>query len=1613
MKDGAFKNRARRGRRRSVLLVTAVLIAASAFPASAYAQITDRKVVFECPCSAVFTPDGDGGGGGTLTLHFGLRNHRDVRSAGLVVRVGRRDEDGFIGWFGPANIGDILPQSPLWEQGVPAAQVIRGLSHSVRVGQPRMGGTLAVELAEADGDLSSSDPNAHVYEVASSHEVLTLWPVPGGETDATTRFVDILTDSDSDRVGDVNERIAGTRPDNPDSTPGTSEVDMLWLYQKSLASPDHVPEYHHAAVVANAMFVDSGTNLRLRSVGFAPVDDGDIDEHGDIKEEPLEELLDRHGADLFNFWFNNQDGIEDPCPEAAIGCAGLGDSRQRGRWSPAHSYTTGPGGGPIAHELGHVMGLVHAAREGESWGSFRWSRGHTSGGPPPHYATIMGTVGYGTSPSVFSSPTSGRCWPLDACGLPATHHRGADAVRSLDLVRFQVADVRQGKPDSDGDGFVDAADAFPNDPGDWADLDGDGIGDNVDPDADGDGRANADDAFPHDADEWADLDGDGLGDNADPDRDGDGVDNGGDLFPDDALDHADADGDGVGDNAEALHPFRDANLRAVVERALGKAEGDPISDAEMAGLEVLERRDAAVEDLTGLELATGLARLRLGVDARGYRNGVSGGGVRDLTPLADLEALEMVGLAMSPRLSDLSPLASLRNLTSLKLAGDYDSHSEVSDLRALTSLPLTELWISRASVSDASPLSGLSQLRSLNLWENEVSDISPLAGLSKLTELDLKANRISDISPLAGLQKLESISIRNNLIVDVFPLAELPLLRSLVLSYNEIEDVSVLGGLTGLSYLHLDGNRVADASALTALTGLHELAIGANRLSVNDFLEDFEPGPNFYYLDLAESYIDDLSPLADFMERSGARWWNLGLSENPLTDLSPLVRPALWHGGGHISLWGVRLRHETAEAQIAELESMGVTVSNDYHGIEVVDIPDGHLRDLFQEAAKTWKLVDDPVTRDSAARIRRFRAFGQGITDLTGLEAATGLEHLHLASNAVADLSPILSLEALDYVDLDGNPLSEAALNEQVPDLLAKGVEVQLARVAWHLPPSRQTATFDTLDYFAARLGVPPSSGITFTAASGNAFLSPSVSDGGTVALPPRRIGGPADVVVEAQAGGQSATLAFSVIAPKEVPLFLGASEDAGREGFLRVVNHSNRGGDVRIEAVDDAGGRAEAVYLSLNPRQAVHLNSRDLEGGNARKGLPSGIGNGEGAWRLTLSSVLNPEALSNVRTQDGFVTSMNAAAPKADDGALRVGFLNPGSNYRQESRLRIVNPGADAATVRITGTDDAGAPSEGAVTVDVPAGHALTFTAAELESGQAPGLSGALGEGQGKWRLFVESDAEITAMSLLETPTGHLANLSALPPAPDADGIRTVPLFLSASDPLGRQGFMRVVNRSGLSGTVRIRAFDGSDFAYDPVNLSLGPRQARHFNAEDLEAGNAAKGLSGSTGAGRGNWRLELDSDLDFETSAHIRTADGFVTSVQAVAPELNDGLTHRIAFLNPGSNYRQASRLLLVNRGAADAEATVTGIDDAGLSQGGPVRVRVPAGGSVSLSAKALEDGGAGFEGALGDGSGKWRLCLTADAPIVVMSLLETPTGHLTNMSASTDLFDCAEAD
>ena len=489
----------------------------------------------------------------------------------------------------------------------------------------------------------------------------------------------------------------------------------------------------------------------------------------------------------------------------------------------------------------------------------------------------------------------------------------------------------------------------------------------------------------------------------------------------------------------------------------------------------------------------------------------------------------------------------------------------------------------------------------------------------------------------------------------------------------------------------------------------------------------------------------------------------------------------------------------------------------------------------------------------------------------------------------------------------------------------------------------------------------------------------------------------------------QESPMLSGAMGAHHVPLFPSASNPFRRQGFIRVINRSENEGTIRIDAFDDAGVQYGPVQLSIGARRARHFNSGDLEQGNRGKGLDGFTGPpDDGDWRLVLKSTLDLDVLGFMRTRDGFLTSLHALAPHTDS-RHRVAIFNPGGNVNQVSLLRLINPGEEPVSVVIEGIDAHGESPGSTVRLSLAGGTSRTLTAQQLEEGTGEGLSGALGDGAGKWRLMVSSDRPIRVMSLLSSPTGHLTNLSTAPDVSESDddgAMYGVPLFPSASRFVreGVQGFVRVINHSEATGEARIDAFDDSGGHYGPVTLQIAAGRTVHFNSGDLEEGNPDKGLSDGTGPpGEGDWRLTLSSSLDLEVLSYIRTSDGFLTSMHDLVPATD--AHHRVAIFNPGSNRNQVSWLRLINPGSREANVTIKGVDDDANSPGSTVQISVPAGGSRTLTAHELESGEEeGLSGALGDGAGKWQLVLSSDSPVHLMNLLSSPAGHLTNLSAGT---------
>ena len=182
-----------------------------------------------------------------------------------------------------------------------------------------------------------------------------------------------------------------------------------------------------------------------------------------------------------------------------------------------------------------------------------------------------------------------------------------------------------------------------------------------------------------------------------------------------------------------------------------------------------------------------------------------------------LQSVDWSSWGYSYQLTDLRPLASFTQLTSLDLnggSGDLNggsggkSYGKLSDISILANFTnLTELDLGQNSITNLSPLAALTELRVLDLSDNPITDLSPLCALKNLTDLRLDGNHLTeqtDFSPLLALTQLQSLDLSRNLIGDrsLETIAQLTTLKNLDVSYNRITDISPLATLPNLIHLN-------------------------------------------------------------------------------------------------------------------------------------------------------------------------------------------------------------------------------------------------------------------------------------------------------------------------------------------------------------------------------------------------------------------------------------------------------------------------------------------------------------------------------------------------------------------------------------------------------------------------------------------------------------------------------------------------------------------------------------------------------------------------------------------------------------------------------------------
>ena len=466
--------------------------------------------------------------------------------------------------------------------------------------------------------------------------------------------------------------------------------------------------------------------------------------------------------------------------------------------------------------------------------------------------------------------------------------------------------------------------------------------------------------------------------------------------------------------------FRDEYLAARLREALNSLstltlqDDDLIFPEDMEMLTTFTASGAEIVNLTGLETATGLATLNLSDN----------------------------------QIVSLSPLARLTELTELNLSSN--SISSLSSLSRLTGLTTLNLNMNR--ISSVSSLSKLEALQRLELADNSISSLTALVGLSSLTDLDLSNNRITDVLPLQGLSTLQTLNLsgNENLTMEkasvlytllqgspptriTLPGIDLPDLANIV----RFEDLNLAAavrtalritkgypilltgekGIDKLTRLTITHRRIASLTGLEEAKTLANLDVGNNQIPD---LTPLERLTSLRWLDLADNQITDVQKLSGLtsLER-------LDLRNNQITDVTPLT--------GLTSLTRLYLRGNANLTNVKLLVKLGNTLV-DIPLPDPVEIPDTNLAAALRTALPSVS-NGDPIFPEDMEKLTRLTASGSTISDLTGLETATGLTELTLSNNAIVDLEPLEDLTSLTTLILSRNQIVDVSPLEELTSL--------------------------------------------------------------------------------------------------------------------------------------------------------------------------------------------------------------------------------------------------------------------------------------------------------------------------------------------------------------------------------------------------------------------------------------------------------------------------------------------------------------------------------------------------------------------------------------------------
>jgi internalin A len=481
--------------------------------------------------------------------------------------------------------------------------------------------------------------------------------------------------------------------------------------------------------------------------------------------------------------------------------------------------------------------------------------------------------------------------------------------------------------------------------------------------------------------------------------------------------------------------FADSNLEAVVREQVGKPSGD-LYQKDLAAIKVLDTGHKEIWKLNGIENCINLISLR-----------ISDEHLSDLSPLAHLAGLEELYLPSCcyPSFTGhdhgafLAPLSGLTQLRKLDLR--WNDLVDISPLASLVNL--SELNISHSrKLKDLTPLRKMKQLRKLDLSQCNFDNILPLPILQNLEELDLHDNdKLEHVSALTNLLRLTRLDLSSTLFSDWRSLSGLHELRELnIRGTPRKQNLTPLNRLTKMEKLVMDGDdALTNYSTLAKMTALRELTLtspstlaGIQRLYRIEKLEiQLYTAVDFFPL----RSLKNLRELNISCWHEGDPTGSCDLDLSPLAHLTSVEKLNLTIYDGKLDLMPLRsmislkeldLFWNSSPPSLAPLASLTRLKKLTFEVAVLSDLsPIGGLHQLEDLEFYLSRAPLDPQVFQGLENMSKLILTGAKFKDLAWLAKMTKIQELVLIQDGISDITPLAELKHLTVLDLSENQVRD------------------------------------------------------------------------------------------------------------------------------------------------------------------------------------------------------------------------------------------------------------------------------------------------------------------------------------------------------------------------------------------------------------------------------------------------------------------------------------------------------------------------------------------------------------------------------------------------------------